>query len=241
MKDKIYTIPVNEAFDADTECPLCFLRKKLENEAVEYALGAAMMEPDYRVISNEKGYCNKHFAMLFKKPNKLSLALVLETHLQQLKKSLDRVCESSQNNGEQKKSFFKKKDELSDSVDRLKDAVGSCLICEKLDSTLERYIRVLFYMWKEDDAFHRKMRKSKGFCLGHFVQLIEGAKKYLSKEECHNFCVWLSSKESQEIDRIAQDVHNFTLKFDYRFHDKPWGTEKDGPERCVEKISGYIV
>ena len=46
MKDRIYTIPVNEAFDKHSECPLCTLAKKLEDEAVEYAIGAAMMEPD---------------------------------------------------------------------------------------------------------------------------------------------------------------------------------------------------
>ena len=48
MKETIYTIPINEAYDENCECPLCFLYSRLEKEAVEYALGAAMMEPDYR-------------------------------------------------------------------------------------------------------------------------------------------------------------------------------------------------
>ena len=43
MKEQIYTIPVNEAFDTPCECPLCVLEKRLEDEAVEYALGAAMI------------------------------------------------------------------------------------------------------------------------------------------------------------------------------------------------------
>ena len=81
MKETIYTIPLNEAYEEESECPLCFLEKKLEDEALEYALGAAMMEPDYRVESNEVGYCNRHFERLLAMPNKLSLALVLETHL----------------------------------------------------------------------------------------------------------------------------------------------------------------
>ena len=45
MKEKIYTIPVNEAYEIDCECPLCKLEEQLENEALDYALGAAMMEP----------------------------------------------------------------------------------------------------------------------------------------------------------------------------------------------------
>ena len=30
MKEQIYTIPLNEAFDKDSECPFCELQKKLE-------------------------------------------------------------------------------------------------------------------------------------------------------------------------------------------------------------------
>ena len=46
MKEKIYTIPVTEAFQQDCECPLCLMEEKLEEEALEYTLGASMMEPD---------------------------------------------------------------------------------------------------------------------------------------------------------------------------------------------------
>ena len=101
MREKIYTIPLNEAYETDCECPLCLLEKKIESEAVEYTLGAAMMEPDFRIESNEKGFCNKHYSMLFSKPNKLSLALVLETHLLELSKSLDSLSNEFEN-------FFKR-------------------------------------------------------------------------------------------------------------------------------------
>ena len=38
MKEKIYTIPVNDAFDKDCECPLCAMYQELENNAVEYTI-----------------------------------------------------------------------------------------------------------------------------------------------------------------------------------------------------------
>ena len=63
-KETIYTIPINEAFEKNSECPLCEIEKRLEKEAVEYALGPAMMEPDHRELSNQKGYCNKQYSML---------------------------------------------------------------------------------------------------------------------------------------------------------------------------------
>ena len=41
MKEKIYTIPINEAVESDSECPFCLIEKKLEKESIEYTLGAA--------------------------------------------------------------------------------------------------------------------------------------------------------------------------------------------------------
>ena len=89
MKEQIYTIPVNEVYDTDCECPLCELEKKLEKETLDYALGAAMMEPEFRMESNEKGFCNHHCSMLFGMSNKLALSLVLDTHLEEIRKKLD--------------------------------------------------------------------------------------------------------------------------------------------------------
>ena len=83
MKEKIYTIPITEVFESPCFCPFCALEKRLNDEEVTYALGPAMMEPDHRVESNEKGYCRRHFEELFKRPNKLSLALVMDTYMQE--------------------------------------------------------------------------------------------------------------------------------------------------------------
>ena len=94
MKEQIYTIPVNEVYDTDCECPLCELEKKLEKETLDYALGAAMMEPEFRIESNEKGFCNYHCSMLFGMSNKLALSLVLDTHLEEIRKKLDTLKKS---------------------------------------------------------------------------------------------------------------------------------------------------
>ena len=48
MKEKIYTIPVNDAFDKDCECPLCAMYQELENNAVEYTMGPSYMEDNIR-------------------------------------------------------------------------------------------------------------------------------------------------------------------------------------------------
>ena len=54
--EKIYTIPVNEAFDESGSCPFCRMKKKLEENEIELILGASMMEPDIRIQTNEKAF-----------------------------------------------------------------------------------------------------------------------------------------------------------------------------------------
>jgi len=55
--EQIYTIPVNEAFDASRAdhtcgCPMCTLYRKLEENELELILGASMLEPDVRIQTN---------------------------------------------------------------------------------------------------------------------------------------------------------------------------------------------
>ncbi|MCI5604120.1 MAG: DUF6062 family protein, partial [Clostridia bacterium] len=54
------------------------------------------------------------------------------------------------------------------------------------------------------------------------------------------FIAALYKKQKSELARIQDDIHKFTLKFDYRNKDMPWGTAQDAPIRTIEKISGYI-
>ena len=41
--------------------------------------------------------------------------------------------------------------------------------------------------------------------------------------------------------RMEKDIEWFTLKFDYRNQDKPWGDSKDAVERTVNKLRGWCV
>ena len=84
MRDSIYTIPISEVFEPKCGCPICTLQDILENRCIEYILGAAMMEPDVRIETNKYGFCNNHYEKMFSKNNKLSLALMIKSHLEEL-------------------------------------------------------------------------------------------------------------------------------------------------------------
>ncbi|MCH5211847.1 MAG: ABC transporter substrate-binding protein [Oscillospiraceae bacterium] len=243
MKEQIYTIPVNEAYDRDDECPLCELEKKLEYDAVKYALGAAMMEPDFRIESNEKGYCNHHFSQMFAAKNKLPLALVLETHLGELRKKIGGLEKTAKSLEAEKGGLFKKNG-ADKAIAEISEILGktekTCMVCEKVNHTMERYIDVLLYMWVNDDKFKEKFNRSRGVCLKHFKSLAEAAPKSI-KGESGKFIGTLINKEIKELNRIQEDIHKFTLKFDYRNRDMELGEAVNAPIRTIEKISGYIT
>ncbi len=240
MKEKIYTIPINESFEQDCECPFCFIEKNLEIDAVNYALGAAMMEPDYRILSNEKGYCNKHFSMMLSAGNKLSLALVLETHLSEIITKIEQHSHKLAPTGK-KKLFMTKKNSTDYSVlvNELSNTQKSCVICDKISETIERYIDVFFYMWQKDDELKNKVLSSKGFCLKHFSKLCEASLYKLKNPE--DFISTIYNLEIDNLKRISEDIHKFTLKFDYRNKDMQWGTAEDAPIRTIEKLRGYTI
>lgn len=227
----------------DCECPLCELEKKLEKDGVSYALGAAMMEPDYRIASNEKGYCNHHFRMMFEIPKKLPLALVLDTHLEELRKKTEKLEKSAKSLENEKTVFFKKNnaDKIAGEISNLLGTMEkSCMVCEKINNTMKKFIDVLLFMWSTDDEFKAKFDKSKGVCLKHFKMIVDNISKSLKSDRQGAFLSALIKKQSDELSRIQQDIHKFALSFDYRNKDMELGTASDAPLRTIEKISGYI-
>ena len=254
MKEKIYTIPVMDAFNTDCECPLCALEHKLEDEAIEYTLGPSMMEPDSRVESNQKGFCKHHFSLLYsKQQNRLSLALVIDTHMQQHNDTLVKCFDTKKK--EVKKDaavpaskailskFSSRASQTSCLVDQmihhLENLENTCVVCEKIKHTMERYLEVIFYLWKKESDFRDTFTKTKGFCLSHTKDLLLASKKYLSNPQLAEFLLVLMPMEIEHAKRVQEDVNWFTKKFDYRYQDSPWKNAKDAVPRSIEKIVGY--
>ena len=84
MRYDITNIPVAEVFEERDGCPLCRLRDQLEQRVVEYITGAAMMEPDIRIQTNKQGFCIDHYRQMLARRNRLSVALILDSHLDEM-------------------------------------------------------------------------------------------------------------------------------------------------------------
>ena len=46
MKEKLYTIPLMDAFKAEDECPFCFVERQLEQHAMDFVTTCATIIDD---------------------------------------------------------------------------------------------------------------------------------------------------------------------------------------------------
>ena len=87
MKPNITTIPITDLFSETEGCPICRMRRMLEEQYVEYITGDAMMAPDVRIQTNKTGFCHRHLSMMVNTGPRLSNALLLQTHIDELRKT----------------------------------------------------------------------------------------------------------------------------------------------------------
>jgi len=234
MREHLDTMPIWEAYRTDCECPLCEIQLKNEAMYIDNFLGASVMEPDTRIEVNKKGYCQHHFKQLFDAGNRLGLALMTHTYMKETIAHLPSLSEQPQ-----KKGLFKKA--AAPAQNEAKDSVESCIICERLSHTMERYVYTLLCMYEDDQTFRDAFMRSKGLCLPHYFQVMEAAPKHLSGKVLPEFLSSAELNEKMHLARIEKELEWFTQKFDYRNQDKPWGNSQDAVERAINKLQGKCV
>lgn len=238
MKEQLYTIPVNDAFAVDCECPICTMYESLEKEAIEFTMGPSYMEDDIRMETNRTGFCNHHVKLLYKHQNRLGLALMLHTHMQRTNDDLSQLLSGAI---PAKKGLFSKKTEESPVVEYIKTVENSCYICNRIDSIFNRYIATIFHCYKHDKEFREKIASSKGFCTKHFGILYENAPSQLSSSQLEDFIKIINEVYLTNMRRVADDLQWFTDKFDYRNENAPWKNSKDALPRSMTKTNSIPV
>lgn len=234
MREHLDTMPIWEAYRAGCECPLCEIRQKNEAMYIDNFLGASVMEPDTRVEVNQKGFCQRHFAQMFVASNRLGLALMTHTYM---KETMARLQKSE--TAPQKGGLFRCNAPAPKNDGQA--AVESCILCERLDHTMERYVYTLLYMYEHEKAFREAFAASKGLCLPHYFQVMQDAPRHLSGKTLEEFSQTAMRVERENLARVEKDLEWFTLKFDYRNKDKPWGNSQDAVERAINKLRGKCV
>lgn len=234
MVESIYTIPLTDAMDEDTPCMFCYLEEKLESEQIEYALGAAMMEPDFRMLSNEKGYCNHHAKMMVNAQKALPLALVNDTRCDEVLKKL-KSLDTGKKGGifKKGKSFYEDFCAVSESL------ASTCLICERIEKTMEKFSNTFWYLYGKEPDFREKFLSGRGVCVRHMHSLtkalagVSGGKRDAFAKELYDLQLKVMEHEKEQ-------VHGFTRQFDYRSDKGEWNVARDAHILCAGRLSGFI-
>ena len=235
MAEKLYTIPVNDAFDEHSECPICSMYKKLEDDSIAFMMGPSYMEDDIRMETDRIGFCKPHMLMLSKQENRLGLALILKTHLDRQKKEALELAGKPV-----KASRLLKKAEEPEIVKWSREKAASCYICNRINVMFPRYIDTTLRLYQKDSTFREKYADCNGFCQEHYGLLIAKGQEVLKDQDLQDFVSLTTKLYTDNLQRLSDDLDWFTDKFDYRYRDAPWKNSRDAIERAVTKTNGIL-
>lgn len=243
MKEKLYTIPLNDAVAEHDECPLCFIERKLERDMLDFVLGSSSsyMESEIRQQTDDAGFCREHMKKMFDYGNTLGNALILKTHYRKIQKEMKETF----------RDFTPGKTSLLGRIRRTQDtqepnAVSkwtrkrdcSCYICQGIQETFDRYLDTFFYLYRNDEEFRTKIKNGQGFCLHHFGILCDSADRYLKDTEKAEFYPAMFALMEQNFARIEEELTWLADKFDYRNRDADWRNSRDALQRGMQKLRG---
>ena len=238
MKEKIETIPVNEAFQSEDECPFCYLERQAEQRAIRYIAGpgASYMEPLIRGKTDSRGFCQVHLKKLFDYGNSLGNALILQTYLVGMRKELDELIEAF--SAPPKKGLFGGKPTGQNTILQWeKTREESCFLCESIEESMGRYFSTFFYLIKEPE-FRVLVENGKGFCMRHFARLLEAAESQLPNSQHDWFYATVLPLMQKNLSRLQEDLDWFIQKFDYRNASADWKNSRAAVSRVMQKLGG---
>lgn len=241
MKEQLYMIPLNDAVNANDECPFCFIERQIEQDLMDFALGssASYMERDVRDKTDRQGFCREHFHKMFQYGNALGNAWILKTHYMRMLKEYEKQIASYDPAHGTKKSLFSKETSSQNPVTGwVKERENSCYICDYYKEHYDRYLDTFFVMYTRDESFRSRIENGKGFCLTHFGDLVAAMETKLSEKERPAFYKMLTKLEQENLERLYEDVAWFIEKKDYKNQDADWKNSKDAIQRGMQKLKG---
>lgn len=215
MRSDICSIPVEEVFEPKEGCPVCRMRNMLENRMAEYITGAAMMEPEVRKVTNEKGFCLRHYKMILSRKNRLSVALMLESHLKEMEKKIKSPVAKAE--------------------------TSRCFVCDEVERNMTALISNTLKKYESNMEFRHLFEKQETLCLPHFYELCSAADKKMGRRFRGEFKSAAKELTLRSIESLHGDVKHFCDMFDYRNNGEnaDWGNSRDSLERAVLFLTSY--
>lgn len=254
MNQHLDTIPIWDSLRAGGECFLCNLQRRTESQYIDSMLGGAVMEPEQRIEMNAKGFCARHNQQMMDLQNRLGLALITHTRLKQLMQELEadytQTLAATEDEASRpvvaqivtKKALpSKKRLSIATLSQRSRARVTNCLVCERLNHTMQRYYVTVIEMWLKEKDFQKAFAESTGCCVEHYGILVDLARQRMVGANLRLFIQTLIGLQRASFTRLEKELEWFTLKFDYRNAQADWGTSRDALPRAIQKMLGPVL
>lgn len=225
MRDDICTIPVSEVFEVNDGCPICRMKRTVEEHIVDYIMGAAMMEPDVRIETNKAGFCSEHYTQMLSHRGRLALALMLESHLAEVEKNIFAG------------KFFNAPAKKAAKAGKLNE---SCFICEKINWGMERMLATVYRCYENEKDFRDLFDNQSMFCMPHFELLMTNESRKVLKRYSGEFEKALTNIMGNYVKNLSGDVSNYCKMYNYQNNAEncDWENSKDSVERTISFLSG---
>lgn len=240
-KEKLYTIPLNDAVNAGDECPFCNIERKIEQDLMDFVLGSgsSYMEADIRDMTDRAGFCRTHYKKMFDYGNTLGNGWILKTHYM---RTIAEMKKQFKNYSPAKLSFKEKLMGTAGKTNSVSAWIASrndsCYICNHFDEDYDRYLNTFVTMYEKDSDFKNRILASKGFCLTHFGDLCEYAELHMRDADKKEFFEKMFALMEANMDRVGEDVAWLIEKFDYKNQNADWKNSKDAIQRGMQKMKG---
>ena len=158
--------------------------------------------------------------------NRLSLALMLESHLQELRK------------GKYKDIVLKAEAKPRKRGD-MKTVNDTCFVCSQIDGALNGMLNTVMRQWERDTDFRALFQQQEYICLPHAEKLLTVAHDTLGKKDYPAFKEMVLSLLDKQLEAVGADVSHFCKMFDYRNAgpNADWGNSRDSIERAILTLS----
>ncbi len=190
--------------------------------------------PNVRVQTNRTGFCRGHYQKLYDGENKLGLGLVVHTHLQHILPrvgaALDAMARAA--NGRKAREL------LPAAAAPLAALRDSCFICELLSADMQRYAFTVLYLWSRDAGFSDVFRASRGFCIPHFLVILDEASKSLKADGMAGWLAETTPLMKASLDRLEKELHAFTQLHQAGNSNPGTDAEKTALRRTLQKLTG---
>jgi hypothetical protein len=210
------------------ECFLCALENEIERKYTDTYLSELVMDASSREkIVESRGFCNHHYYKMLiaatkpGSPDGHGMALVNQSVVDELVQDL-----------------HKQKSHRIDDLHRLLATENKCPACIHLAGFSRTYAEKIVELLSSDsEEFLKFLKESKGFCIPHFVTLMQVAKD-VKPTQSQEIVRTLMEIEEKNLRRLNSELAEYVKRQSYEFSEKDRLAVADVVPRSVEKIAG---